>query len=85
MLNHVVRNKSMVEDIFAKSVKKQPEISNYKTMYSGYMEAGPKYANLNRFVDKVFPRDVMTNNFFNSMNKSGHGQSFIKKKAFSFY
>ena len=80
-----VRKRDYGEDIFLRPISKLDEIKNYKTMYSGYNKQGPKYLNLSRLVNKVFPREVLTNNFFSSMNKSGHGQSFIKRQGVSFY
>lgn len=60
-------------------------VKNNKTMYAGYNKQAPRYSNLNRLMEKVFPRDVMTNNFFASVNKSSYNNSLIKRQKLSFY
>ncbi|CAI2381749.1 unnamed protein product [Moneuplotes crassus] len=92
-------DKSKAEpDIFSKQIFQKSRDSrknNFKTMYSGYKHEAPKYVNLSRLVDKVFPKNVLTNNFFSSMHPKtltrgysqgpGYGQSFIKKQKLSFH
>lgn len=57
---------------------------NYSTMYGGFARNAPKYMNLNRLMIKVFPRDVMTNNFFSSMSRSAlYDSSFVRRPRIS--
>ena len=76
-----VSARAQVDDDFLRPVSHMgSEVKNYKTMYSGYnKQPAPRYSNLNRLMVKVFPKDVMTNNFFASVNKSGYNNSLIKK------
>jgi hypothetical protein len=60
-------------------------VKNNKTMFTGYNKQAPRYSNLNRLMVKVFPKDVMTNNFFSSLGKSSYNNSFLKRQRLSFY
>lgn len=81
-----VSSKPQVEDDFFRPISHMGSaVKNNKTMYSGYNKQAPRYYNLNRLMVKVFPKEVMTNNFFASMNKSSYNNSLIKRQKLSFY
>jgi hypothetical protein len=61
-------------------------VKNNKTMFNGYNKQGPRYSNLNRLMEKVYPKEVMTNNFFSSVvDKPSYNYSFLKRQSLSFY
>mmetsp|Transcript_30505 Transcript_30505/g.27022 ORF Transcript_30505/g.27022 Transcript_30505/m.27022 type:complete len:112 (+) Transcript_30505:109-444(+) len=80
-----VPKRNFGDDIFIKPISRLEENKNNRTMHNGYSKQGPKYMNLSRLVGKVFHKEVLTNNFFSSMNKSGINQSFIKRQRLSFH
>lgn len=73
-----VRHKEV--DLELKPISRLGKEKNYSTMYGGFARNAPKYMNLNRLMIKVFPRDVMTNNFFSSMSRSAlYDSSFVRR------
>ena len=73
------------DDIFIKPISRLDDHKVNKTMYAGYNKTGMRYSNLSRLMEKVFPREALTNKFFSSMNKSGYNQSVLKRQRLSFY